>query len=262
VGAIIIVAQFPPEPVADDGAKPGDEIGPAGNRVRVEVVERIEGPAATGFYLEARLIDGKARSLVYNVTTATSTVLGNAIVPDAAAAGTDLDAVRQALRSLVEEAGSLEDRMKSFPLTVPDMPGLHLVTVVGQATALWTDGPEASLDTSATQRFLTLSVVEISAAHAATMRRTGAIAELAQVLRDRDPTVRIVASSTESHADGMHSLVTYVRRHPTGTTVGVVMLMRAIGNRTVTLVGQYPEADAAAFDSFRKVFRQVGLRGG
>jgi hypothetical protein len=105
-------------------------------------------------------------------------------------------------------------------------------------------------------------VVEISAADAATMRRTGAIAELAQVLRDRDPTVRIVASSTESHSDGMHSLVTYVRRHPTGATVGGAILMRVIGTRRITLVGQYPEADATAFDSFRTTFRQVGLRGG
>jgi hypothetical protein len=229
-GALILVAQFPPSPFTDDGARAGDEMGSGNDRGRIEVIEHFDEPGRSGVYMEARLLERGALSLGMHLTTATSTVLANALVPDAAVAGTDMAALRRSLRSLQETAVSLQDRIDGFPLAVADPPGMRLVSVVGEASVLWTDGPADRAEDSATQRFLSLAVVKLPPDKAATTLGRGADFAIAQALRARYPGLRILDSSLESHAGGMH------------------------------VFGQYPVDDAATFGSFRTLFRDLALR--
>ncbi|HMO09134.1 MAG TPA: hypothetical protein PKD10_16015 [Paracoccaceae bacterium] len=254
--ARLVVEQYAP----DGSAFPPPRTGTVIDGVRLDTTQRIERPDGLAFLSEGVHEGFQATVIRFDIATATSTLSAFVIVPGPARPRIDLGAIRSALQSMVEGKAGQEEWLAGFPLVMPEMPGMRLVSVIGGTVARWTDGPVADSSQSATQRFIRIAAFEVTREQAQALRRTSLEAELAEAIRSEHPAALVTKTHANRVAGGYVSVAFYQRRHETGPHVQGVSLARVDGQYFITFEGHSGMSDPLAHEDFYALFMQIRAR--
>jgi hypothetical protein len=158
-GTTIILFDAPPQPLKGLPVPKAGEVSDVGtdNEAKLEAVEELQIDGHPAWYLRQRFETQKTTGLTLLVEGKGSNANIVTRLSDEQLKSLKVDDVRSLLLTLREKILTEQERLSALPFEVKDVNGFRLAGVVGNSIAVFTDGPEKSVEKAPKQA--TVSVV-------------------------------------------------------------------------------------------------------
>lgn len=220
--------------------------------------------------LEEVIVDGKKGFLIvvympsHQGTTVSLVLEGEhsnaqivVAIPDSAKSLFPIGALKQALLTTVERPAGADDRLASLPFAIGDRAGMRVAHIVAGSMLVLTDGPSDDYFTAADQPFAILMTSPVPVGVTVDAR-----AELdALIARLRQEYPSATDFSARVFEEGGDEIAEITFAHIVGTqAVAGVSWSKAVGERLMMMIGQYPVDDEAAMARLRGIFDSAAVK--